>query len=877
MKHQKKMKKVLKVVATAALGGLVALSVFPTSQAKAATVDFNNLQPIQQFPGAAETDYVLNDYKASDKVPAGFTFFERFGAQTKMESFGVENTTLDTTDALHPDLDLKKDFRLFEANKNAKGQVGVWYREAGSYDGKTIDIKMTATDWDVFISPTNKSVPLLMFHKDPQIGTAFFGLNSMTIKREYFDHATGKPVKVSGPMTVTDLDSHQGVEIQKEGVSKLYIKKTSPLEYKETANSYVFFDPDFINADKGHATGDFDNGVGWNQDYMLTYLYTGTSITHTYFLDHVGLNHNKDTISYSTVVGFDTDGRKPAPSEVEKPTKTNSDTDETDQQHITLTNFNETFVSKVSHVVPAEFSTFFYKSYSIEDQIKPELNVVGTKVTNEDQKDVTSLFNITTTNNLVKAVLKNPADEGFYGHTYTLHISQQIKPGADVSKYIDKSGIVNIPNNATVFIDGDGYVTNDVETTPPTVVNPKVDKNVSDSDEKNKKDNITLENRNEAFTWAVNHHFGNGTYNWQAARLHDSVNEALDITAVKVLDKDGVDVTKSGKLTITGNEVQFDLSKVNGSYAYLTNQTYTLQIDTKIKSNVTSEQLTAFIKDGGIPNRGELVFTVNGKEDTVESNIPKVIPPAPVDPTVDKNASDADEKDQKDHITLANRNEVFTWKVNHHFGNGTYNWEAARLHDSVNAALDITAVKVLDKDGLDVTKSGKLTITGNEIQFDLSKVDGSYAYLANQTYTLLIDTKIKSTVTDEQLTAFIKDGGIPNQGELIFTLNGKEVTIESNIPKVIPPTPLVVTPEPPAPETPATVTPVPPKKAPEKKATPKTPAPKKATPVKETPKTTAKIPKTGDQSMILFVLGGLGLVAISVVLLRRKRKQDVTK
>lgn len=716
MKHQKKMKKVLKVVATAALGGLVALSVFPTSEAKAATVDFNNLQPIQQFPGAAETDYVLNDYKASDKVPAGFTFFERFGAQTKMESFGVENTTLDTTDALHPDLDLKKDFRLFEANKNAKGQVGVWYREAGSYDGKTIDIKMTATDWDVFISPTNKSVPLLMFHKDPQIGTAFFGLNSMTIKREYYDHATGKPVKVSGPMTITDLDSHQGVEIQKEGVSKLYIKKTSPLEYKETANSYVFFDPDFINADKGHATGDFDNQVGWNQDYMLTYLYTGTSITHTYFLDHVGLNHNKDTISYSTVVGFDTDGRKPAPSEVEKPTKTNSDTDETDQQHITLTNFNETFVSKVSHVVPAEFSTFFYKSYSIEDQIKPELNVVGTKVTNEDQKDVTSLFNITTTNNLVKAVLKNPADEGFYGHTYTLHISQQIKPGADVSKYIDKSGIVNIPNNATVFIDSDGYVTNDVEATPPTVVNPKVDKNVSDSDEKNKKDNITLENRNEAFTWAVNHHFGNGN-NWQAARLHDSVNEALDITAVKVLDKDGVDVTKSGKLTITGNE----------------------------------------------------------------------------------------------------------------------------------------------------------------IQFDLSKVDGSYAYLANQTYTLLIDTKIKSTVTDEQLTTFIKDGGIPNRAELIFTLNGKEVTIESNIPKVIPPTPLVVTPEPPAPETPATVTPVPPKKALEKKATPKTPAPKKATPVKETPKTTAKIPKTGDQSMILFVLGGLGLVAISVVLLRRKRKQDVTK
>ncbi|MBC1937921.1 isopeptide-forming domain-containing fimbrial protein [Listeria grandensis] len=635
MKHQKSMKKVVQVLATAALGGFIVLAALPAAEVKAAPIDLNNLQPIQQFPGAAETDYVLNDYKASDKVPTGFTFFERFGAQTKMESFGVENTTLDTTDATHPNLDLKKDFRLFETSKNTKGNVGVWYRSAGSYDGKIIDIKMTATDWDVFISPTNKSVPLVMFHKDPQIGTAFFGLNSMKITREYYDHATGKPVKVSGPMSITDLDSHQGVEIQKEGVSKLYIKNTSPLQYKETANTYVFFDPDFVNADKGHATGDFDNGVGWNQDYMLTYLYTGTSITHTYFLDHLGLNHNKDLIGYSTAVGFDTDGRKPAPSEIEKPTKTNSDTDETDQQHITLTNLDETFVSKVTHVVPAEFSSFFYKSYSLEDPIKPELNIVGTKVTNEDNQDVTSLFTITKTNNLVKAVLKNPANEAFYGHTYTLHISQQIKPGADVSKYIDKTGTVNIPNMAQVVIDSDGYATKEVGTTPPTIVDPTVDKDASDADEQHKKDQITLQNRNEAFTWAVNHHFGNGTYNWEAARLHDAVNDALDITAVKVLDTNGADVTQEGKLTIKGNDITFELNKVNGSYAYLANQTYTLQIETKIKASVTDEQLQAFIQDGGIPNQGELVFTLNGKEETKESNIPTVIPPTPLVVTPD--------------------------------------------------------------------------------------------------------------------------------------------------------------------------------------------------------------------------------------------------
>lgn len=133
------------------------------------------------------------------------------------------------------------------------------------------------------------------------------------------------------------------------------------------------------------------------------------------------------------------------------------------------------------------------------------------------------------------------------------------------------------------------------------------------------------------------------------------------------------------------------------------------------------------------------------------------------DPEVEKTVNDS-----KDPVELIDREEVFTWKVEYDFGNYTGNWESVVLSDQIHELLDIKGVQVIDQDGLDVTANGVLDITDNLVKFTLNKQSNSFTYLKDQTYTLIIDSTIKSAATDEELEPFIQSGGIPNVAELII-------------------------------------------------------------------------------------------------------------
>lgn len=133
------------------------------------------------------------------------------------------------------------------------------------------------------------------------------------------------------------------------------------------------------------------------------------------------------------------------------------------------------------------------------------------------------------------------------------------------------------------------------------------------------------------------------------------------------------------------------------------------------------------------------------------------------DPEVEKTVNDS-----KDSVELIDQEEVFTWKVEYDFGNYTGNWESVEFSDQIHELLDIESVQVIDQDGQDVAGNGELEITDNLVKFTLNKQSDSFAYLKDQIYTLIIESKIKSTVTDEELEPFIQSGGIPNQAELII-------------------------------------------------------------------------------------------------------------
>lgn len=149
------------------------------------------------------------------------------------------------------------------------------------------------------------------------------------------------------------------------------------------------------------------------------------------------------------------------------------------------------------------------------------------------------------------------------------------------------------------------------------------------------------------------------------------------------------------------------------------------------------------------------------------------------EPEVEKTVNE-----QKEAYELINRHEQFTWEVKYEFGNYTGNWESVSLSDQINELLEIGHVTVIDQNGTDVTDNGELTISENNlVTFDLKKKDGSFKYLQNQTYTMIIESQIKESATNEELLPYIQKGGIPNQAELIINDDPKP----SNEVKVKPP------------------------------------------------------------------------------------------
>ncbi|MGR5965936.1 isopeptide-forming domain-containing fimbrial protein [Bacillus cereus] len=188
----------------------------------------------------------------------------------------------------------------------------------------------------------------------------------------------------------------------------------------------------------------------------------------------------------------------------------------------------------------------------------------------------------------------------------------------------------------------------------------------------------------------------------------------------------------------------------DGSFLYLAGQTYTLKIDAKIKDDVKTAELASYITKNGVPNTAELHI---GGDKPFVSNEVYVIPPTEK-PVVEKKVSDSDEK-LVEKATLESKDEAFVYDVTYKMGNGTGNWKEARLSDELVKVLEVKGAKLVDAEGNEVT-TGKLHINGNRIDFVFDKKDGSYLYLAGQTYTLKIDAKIKDGVKAEELAPYLK-------------------------------------------------------------------------------------------------------------------------
>ncbi|PGP88761.1 hypothetical protein CN997_02555, partial [Bacillus cereus] len=317
----------------------------------------------------------------------------------------------------------------------------------------------------------------------------------------------------------------------------------------------------------------------------------------------------------------------------------------------------------------------------------------------------------------------------------------------------------------------------------------------------------------------------------------------------KLLDSEGKEI-KTGKMDIKGNKVEFVFDKKDGSYLYLAGQTYTLKIDAKIKDGVKAEELAKYLVKDGVPNTGQL--NIGGNKPLISNEV-YVVPPTE-QPKVTKKVSDSDEK-LVDKATLKAQNEAFTYDVTYKMGNGTGTWKEARLTDELESVLEVKGAKLVDSEGKEI-KTGKMDIKGNKVEFVFDKKDGSYLYLAGQTYTLKIDAKIKDGVKAEELAPYLEKNGVPNTGQLNI---GGNKPILSNEVYVVPPT--EKQPEPPKPEEP--------------KQDPVKPEEPKEQPKQEQPKQKV-LPQTNEETTFIpyvlavgFILAGVGLYLID-----RKRRMN---
>ena len=459
------------------------------------------------------------------------------------------------------------------------------------------------------------------------------------------------------------------------------------------------------------------------------------------------------------------------------------------QKHLDLTNREDSFDWHVKTAFGNETST--WTQASLVDDINQLLDIIDVKVTDENGKDVTANGTVTQENNKVTFEMNKQADSYDYlsGHTYTMTITTKIKTDAtdeELAPYIEQGGI---PNQADLNFGNEGDVlhSNKPTVTPPapTPEDPTITKDIEGQD------HLDLTNRDQEFKWNVKTAFGNETSTWTQASMVDDINKVLDITDVKVTDENGKDVTANGTVTQENNKVTFEMNKKDDSYSYLAGHTYTMTITTKIKADVTDEELAPYIQQGGIPNQADLNFGNEG--DVLHSNKPTVTPP-PVDPNITKDV------EGQEHLDLTNRDQEFKWNVKTAFGNETSTWTQASMVDDINKVLDITDVKITDENGKDVTANGTVTQENNKVTFEMNKKDDSYSYLAGHTYTMTITTKIKDGATDEELAPYIEQGGIPNQADLNFGNEGD--VLHSNKPTVTPPAPTPEDPKKPEPKQP---------------------------------------------------------------------------
>ena len=578
---------------------------------------------------SASSNSIINAPNASvvtpdDEAGSKYSFIAKFIKGVTTVETGGDGWTNDVYVNMPPQ---KWDGKIgLDVTKTKKGQSWMRYNNVGTADdGTPIDLKITIQDWEQYKNAQNMvSNNIVAFNNVSAIATYQGGFSWVKQTWTYLEHGTDKEKPVSGYYSWIDIDNLQGMTIDKDSykaIDKLYVPtKDTIVKYKEEKDGgKTFYDSDDIPLDDGDNRGDF------------TFLYSNRSrFDFTYSEDFATREKNlgyplppKNNNQYSY---FGYSAKKPVRTAPMIPTKTVTDSDETNVDKNTLEGLGEVYSYTITHKVPDEMKEFYYSNYEMQDELIPELERVSdVKVTDEAGKDVTNKFEAKHEGNLVRMVAKadvlKTAD--FYNHEYKFNFQTKIREGTSLDKYLI-DGKLQIPNKAKI-IQNNKEVPTDETTTTVTPKDPSIAKKILEGD---KEVDLTSAKVGDEVTFKLDVQVPN-TKDMTSLVIQDDLEDVLEANKeVKVTLSDGTDITDQGKISVDEKT-----QKVSWA-ANEPNKLKEKQLFVYIKGKLKDADFSQYVDDKGnimIPNLAQLVINdeptdSNKVNVTTPQEKPKVLP-----------------------------------------------------------------------------------------------------------------------------------------------------------------------------------------------------------------------------------------------------------
>ena len=346
--------------------------------------------------------------------------------------------------------------------------VSVLYSNVGEYQGETVDLKVTASQWGMVNNnhvglDGTKIYPCILFYKD-RIAFNTISVGTVRFQFEFYKHNTNVRISPKGHVTMADLDGGQGFRVYNNwGVDGLYIRNgydhlkattgTSPggssyLELRSTEGVAT------TNSDpKGWCQVDFNGSftVNWlAQDSWLT----STSPMNAFY------------VSTSQSVGT----YEPNPDPEKRVGDAGSSFESMEQHATEGSAYGISPGKSFDYVIAQRLLPGNYSLFEVTDTLDSCLTYRSAKVETSGGQDVTKYFRITQSGGVIKfsaqaAFLKT--DEAMNDVTYYFRISVTAKDQNTIAAHGHyKSSVFYIMNNARRQITSS--VLNDIRTTNDT-------------------------------------------------------------------------------------------------------------------------------------------------------------------------------------------------------------------------------------------------------------------------------------------------------------------------------------------------------------------------------------------------------------------------